>query len=116
MIKLTAITLGAYVVFLSTLLWVFSSYQAALSCLCGGILMLVNLLGLYFVWSRIFAKKSIALAVFAILIKYVVLGYLFLALSKSDWLNPVGFILGLSTLLLAILSMTVVKSFVRKAP
>lgn len=114
MIKLTAGLLLFYVLIMSILLYFTMGSAAAISCLAGGMLMLVNLSGLYFIWSRAFAKKSIALAVVAIVIKYLGLGYIFWSLSNSNWLHPTSFILGLTSLLLAILSMTVVKSFVRK--
>ena len=114
MIKLTAGLLLFYILIISTLLYFSIGLAAAMSCLAGGMLMLINLTGLYFIWSRAFAKKSIALAVVAIVVKYLGLGYIFWSLSKSNWLHPASFILGLTSLLLAILSMTVVKSFVRK--
>ncbi len=77
--------------------------------------MLINLLGLSFVWGQIFSKKSTGLAVLTILLKYLGLGLLLWAFSGSKWIEPIGFILGLSTLILSILSMTAVKSFVRKS-
>ncbi len=114
MIKLAAGLLLLYVLVISVLLNFMIGTEAAFSCIAGGLIMLVNLLGLYYVWSRIFAKKSIGLAIFIIVLKYLGLGYIFWSLSSSNWLHPTGFVLGLATVFLAILSMTVVKSFVRK--
>ena len=116
MIKLTAALIVVFSLMLSAPLYYYQGSAASISCIIGGALMLVNLVGLYVVWDRIFAKKSIAIAVLGILVKYVVLGYMFWSLSSSTWLHPLGFVLGLSTLLFAILSMTVIKSFVRKTP
>ncbi len=116
MIKLTAAMLVFFLILISATLQYFLGFRAALSCIAGGMIMLVNLFGLYVVWTRIFAKKSVAIAVLGILVKYAVLGYFFWAMSNSSWIHPLGFVLGLSTLLFAILSMTVVKSFVRKTP
>ena len=115
MIKLSATLMVFYSLALSAALFFTSGYSAAISCLAGGFLMLINLLGLSFLWGWIFSGKSTWLATLMILFKYLVLGLLLWALSKSAWLHPVGFVFGLSTLILSILSMTAIKSFVKKS-
>lgn len=64
--------------------------------------MLINLAGLAFVWSLIFAKKSIALAVFIIIFKYVILGMILWGLSSAQWLKPAGFLVGITSLVVAV--------------
>lgn len=113
MIKTTAQILFGYTVLLSVVLFFTSGQDSALSCFFGGLIMLVNLLGIYFLWHLVFSKKSIALAVFVIIFKYLILGVLLWNLAKVSWMKPVGLILGLSTLVFAILSTTLLKSFVK---
>ena len=76
--------------------------EFALSLLIGCFLMILNLLGLAFLWKLIFSKKSIALAVLVIIFKYLILGLILWNLSESTWLNPVGFVAGLGCLLIGI--------------
>lgn len=114
MIKLTAALLVAFVFLIAFIFFELSGKNAAISCLAGGAIMLFNLGGFYFAWRFYFLKKSIALTVGVIIFKYVLLGLVFWSLTKASWIHPVGFITGISTLVLAALSMTVVKSFARK--
>lgn len=115
MIKQSAILIFIYSLIISAVLFFTKGYPSAISCMAGGSLMLINLLGLSFIWGQIFSKKSTALAALTILLKYLGLGLLLWAFSSFSWMEPIGFILGLSTLILSILSMTAVKSFVRKS-
>ncbi len=114
MIKLTAVLVLVFTAVGAAVFQVTSDGVAAVSCITGGLFIFVNLLSLAWVWGHVLARKSIALAYLAILLKYLVLAYLFWYFSKSGWIQPKGFILGLSTLIFAILSMTVIRIFVRK--
>lgn len=116
MIKTTALITFLYVLALSAALYFWMGSAAAISCFVGGIIMVANVGGLYFAWSRIFANSSIGLTLIAIVSKYILFGLLFWALAKTPWVHPVGLIIGLSTLVIAILSMTASKSFARKSP
>ena len=113
MIKLIAISLIVYTNLISALLFFTHGQAVALSCLIGGGIMLLNLLGIYLLWHLIFSKKSIALAVFVIIFKYLILGVVLWNLSSISWLKPLGLVAGLSTLVLAILSATLMKGFVK---
>lgn len=86
----------------------------AASVLIGGSIMLLNLGGLTFLWGLIFSKKSIALAVFTIIFKYVILGLILWNLGSVTWLQPIGLVLGLSSLLFAALAAVAMKSLTRK--
>lgn len=113
MIKTIALFLLGYTLLLSVVLFFTNDQESALSCLFGGLLMLVNLLGIYLLWHLVFSKKSIALAVFVIIFKYLILGVVLWKLANVSWMKPIGLILGLSTLVFAILSTTLIKSFVK---
>ena len=103
MIKKTATGIIVYTIVIS--LGAFFTYGAehSLSVLSGGMLMLVNLAGLSFIWSRIFSKKSIALAVLAIIFKYLILGTVLWALMTAQWLRPIAFLFGMASLIFSAL-------------
>lgn len=111
MIKFTAMAVAIFTLLISFGLYFHSGIDMAVSCLFGGAIMFVNLLGIYFLWHSVFAKKSIALAVLVIIFKYLILGAVLWNLASVVWIKPVGLILGLSTLVLGILSTTLIKVF-----
>ena len=85
--------------------------ESALSALFGGGLMVLNLMGLWFVWRLIFLKKSIALVVVIIIFKYLILGLILLNLNQLLWMRPKGFILGLGSLIFGVIGVAVYKKF-----
>lgn len=113
MIKFTAIAVAIFTALFSIALYFYGGGEMAVSCLFGGTIMVVNLLGIYLLWHLVFAKKSIALAVFVIIFKYLILGAVLWNLASVAWIRPVGLVLGLSTLVLGILSTTLIKVFVK---
>ena len=78
--------------------FVFGTPQQAFSCFLASLIVGVNLGIIAWSLSKIFQKKSIALAVTVIVIKYAVLLGLFVYLYKSGWQVDAGFITGLSSL------------------
>ena len=114
MIKLTARLLAVFIILASVILYFSIGLPAANSCLAGGGIMLVDLGGFYYAWQLYFRKKSITLMVLVIMFKYSLLGLVFWRLTKVSWIDPIGFVIGISTLVLAILSMTLTKNFARK--
>lgn len=109
MIKLTAALISAYTAVAAVAGYVFWGHSAGLSVLLGGGLMLLNLLGLAFIWSLIFSKKSIALAVLVIIFKYVIFGLFLWSLRSAEWLSAVGLLTGLASLIFAVLGVTLMK-------
>ena len=102
MIKFTAISSFVTAVIFSIILYFASSFEAAISCLFGGTVMVVNLFGLWFLWKLIFSKKSIALAVLVIIFKYLILGLILWNLNQIQWIRPLGFVLGLGSLMIGV--------------
>lgn len=102
MIKNTALTSLLFCISASIALYMNSGSGMALSCLFGGTLMLFNLFGLWILWKFIFSKKSIALAVLVIIFKYVILGLILWNLNQIQWMRPLGFVLGLSSLMFGV--------------
>lgn len=84
------------------------------SVLIGSAISIGNLLGLYFIWKLIFSKKNVALAALAIIFKYVVLGLILWKMASIQELNPIGLVLGLGTLVVAVLLATAQKALLKK--
>ncbi len=114
MIKLTATMAVVYAFIFAGVYLLNNDIDAALSCLVGAGIMFLNLVGFFIAMKLVFAKKSIALTVSVIIFKYTILSLVFWKLTQVSWLKPVGFVAGIATLVLAILSMTAVKSFAKK--
>jgi len=73
--------------------------KGAASFFIGGLLILLNVWALTFVWKRIIQKKFIALPVSVIVFKYAILGLIIYQVSKVPWLNPLCFSAGLGSLI-----------------
>jgi hypothetical protein len=84
------------------------------SLAAGTAIVLFNLAGLTLIWRMIFSKKYIALAAFAIIFKYLILGMILWKLSSAKWLNSTGLLLGLLTLVTGVLLATLQKSISEK--
>lgn len=54
------------------------------------ILLLINFLGIAFVVQQLFSKKSIALPLLIIILKYPIIFAVIMVLSKQNWMTSVG--------------------------
>jgi len=114
MIKKITIIMAAYS-FLGTCLgYLLINTDFAVSLMLGSAIMIANLAGLAILWRLIFLKKSIALAAFVIIFKYLILGMILWSLASTSWLNSIGFIAGLASLVFAVVGATTIKSFSKK--
>lgn len=77
-----------------------NTMQNAASYAAGVVVVLFNVVTLYFVWSRVFRKKFIALALGIIVFKYAILGLIIYRLLHTEWLDILWFCAGLSSLML----------------
>ena len=77
----------------------FKNQVDAVSFGIGSFLMLINLLLMAWAWSRIFAKKSVALAAGVIVFKYAILGLIIYLLVRDPRVSTGWFLIGLSVLL-----------------
>ncbi len=109
MIKLVAVSTLASSLLLMFACYSFIGINSALSSATGSGVMLVNLFGIWLCWKLVFFKKSIALAVLVIIFKYLILGLILWNFTKYQWLQPVGFIIGISSLLLGMISAVFIK-------
>ncbi len=103
MIKIFALSILIYSLCLAVAAYFIYDLAISVSVLMGGLMMWVNVMGLAYFWSVIFRKKSIALAAFAIIFKYLILALILWSLSTSKWLSPAAFCVGLTALLFGVL-------------
>lgn len=109
MIKFISLNIFLFSLVLSAICFQWFGKESAFSCFFGGLVMQFNFLAISLLWHIVFTKKSILLAVLVIILKYLIVGYILWNLNQIKGLNLSGFILGLSSLLLAILSTLVYK-------
>ncbi len=110
MIKNTAIIASVYSLIIGTFSYFYFGPTFSANVFIGGALVLLNLAALSFSWKRIFSKKSIALAVFVIIFKYVILGMILWSLSVSGSLNVFGILVGLASLVFSVFVAIYIKS------
>lgn len=80
------------------------TWQGVLSYALGTVVIMVNVGLLAFVLKQLFAKKSVALTVFAIVTKYAVLGTIIYLMATQSYLPLVWFVVGLSTVIVSALT------------
>lgn len=97
--KVIPYLIGIIVLF-SLLLHRFYNLEQAVWCILGGLTMLLNWWVLVWAWKRIFLKKSIALAVSVIVFKYSILGFIVYYAVTATKERPIGFVVGLSSIVL----------------
>lgn len=110
MIKNIAIAGVAYGFTASIASYIYFGPNFSANVIIGSLVVLLNLAALSFSWKRIFSKKSIALAIFVIIFKYVILGMILWGLSVAGYLNVIGFLVGLASLLFSVFAAMLIKS------
>lgn len=114
MIKNITMIATIYSLAASLLSYFYINASFSVSVLFGGLVVLLNMAALSFSWNLIFSKKSIALAVFVIIFKYLILAVILWVLSSTKWLNIIGFLIGLISLVFSILVAMMIKSLARR--
>lgn len=89
--------------------WFFGSGQMAFSGVITHLLLILNMLGIWLIWRIVFEKKSIALGVVVIILKYPLLGYLVVQMSRQSWFNSIGVLIGFISFVLSIVLVTVLR-------
>ena len=80
---------------------IFDAEQKIPSVVLGAALMAANWVLLIWSWHQIFLKKLIALGIGVIVIKYAILGLILYYVIASEQWDVVGFLIGISTAVLA---------------
>lgn len=114
MIKIVAAAIAIYTLVATLAAAYYTDRSFAFSVLLGGMAILINIAGLTFSWRLIFMKKSIALAVLVIIFKYLLLGMALWSLIELKWLSPVGFCIGIGSLVFGTLAAVIFKAITRK--
>lgn len=110
MIKYIAISIFIYTILATAVGFLWMDQSFALSVLIGGVTMLINIFGLAFFWRLVFSKKSIALAVLIIIFKYLILAAVLWSFTSMRWLSPIGFCVGLASLIFALIVSMILKN------
>lgn len=79
------------------------SAQHTTSFAIGTALIAVNWLALEYAWGRLIAKKSIALAIGVIVIKWAFFGAICIGIVRLNWIDSTWLILGVSTIIPTVL-------------
>ncbi len=88
-------------VVMAAVIFLKSGSLSALSFLLGSGLIFFNFLALIYAWPRILAKKTIALPIGVIVIKFAILGYIVHEVVTTEIVNIWWFMAGLATVLLS---------------
>ena len=110
MINYIAVAVAFYAFVASIAAYFYFGVGFSANVFIGSLIVLLNIAALSFSWKRIFSKKSIALAIFVIIFKYVILGMILWGLSVAGWLNVIGFLVGLASLLFSLFAVMLIKS------
>ena len=105
MIKKTAKLYLVVLFFSAGLLWISLGLEASISALVVGLLCIGNILSIAFVVRQVMQKKSIALPMTLIILKYPLIAIVLVVVSKQPWIRWTGV---LSAILLLITSSLVI--------
>lgn len=82
--------------------WFFATGPMAFTAVLCHLLLIVNLLGIWVIWRVVFEKKSVALGVVVIILKYPLLGYIVIQMSRQSWFNSIGVLIGFLSFVVSI--------------
>ena len=114
MIKYIATAIVIYSLLLASTLFYFFGAGFGVGALLGGLTVFVSVGGLALYWHLILAKKLIAFAALIIIFKYLILIGILWSVYSLRWISPIGFCLGLSSLIVSLVVAVVVKRFENK--
>ncbi len=90
MIKIAAATNSIFALGLVVFDLIRGNLDLALCHAVTSALLLVNFLGIAFVVQQLFKKKSIALPLLIIILKYPIIFAVIMVLSKQNWMSTIG--------------------------
>ena len=89
----------------------FFSQNMRITAFAVHVLLIINLIGLSFLYKIVSQKKSIALGLLLIILKYPLLGYIVVKMVKQNWFDNIGLIIGFIAFLSSIVFVTLLKHF-----
>lgn len=102
MIKKIAVLSVLTGILVGLIAWIFAKQEIALTAFVCHLLLVINMLGLWLIWRVVFEKKSVALGVAIIILKYPILGYIVVQVSRQNWFNSFGLVIGFSSFVFSI--------------
>jgi hypothetical protein len=85
------------------------SRKVELTVLITHLLLILNMLGIWLIWRVIFQKKSVALGLAVIILKYPLLGYLVIQMSRQPWFSSIGVLIGFMSFVVSIVLVALLK-------
>jgi hypothetical protein len=79
----------------------FDTWQMGASLFIGGALMMLNFALLAWTWQMIGRKKLVALSLLIIVSKYTILAVVLYSILSLPWVQPLGFLVGISIFVFA---------------
>lgn len=110
MIKKIAILSLLTAIVAGVLTWIFTKSEMAFTGFAAHLLLIVNMLGIWLIWRVVFDKKSVALGVVIIILKYPLLGYIVVQMSRQIWFSSIGVLIGFSSFVLSIVLATLLRN------
>lgn len=89
--------------------WLFTKSDMAATGFATHVMLILNMLGIWLIWSVVFEKKSVALGVVIIILKYPLLGYIVVQMSRQTWFSSIGVLIGFSSFVLSIVLAALVR-------
>lgn len=109
MMKKIAILSLITAIFVALAVWFFAHPEMALTVLIVHFLLIANMLGIGLIWRVVFQKKSVALGVVIIILKYPLLGYIVVQMSRQTWFSSIGLLIGFLSFVFSIVLASVLK-------
>ena len=109
MIKKIAVLSLLTAVAAGVIAWIFAKPEMAMTGFATHILLILNMLGIWLIWRVVFDKKSVALGVVIIILKYPLLGYIVVQMSRQPWFSSIGVLLGFTSFVFSIVLVTLLR-------
>jgi len=109
MIKKIAIVSLLTAIITGLVAWFFAIPEMALTGFITHLLLIANMLGIWLIWRVVFEKKSVALGIVIIILKYPLLGYIVVQMSRQTWFSSIGVLIGFSSFVLSIVLVALLK-------
>lgn len=87
------------------------TWQLSASVAIGGVMMMLNFALLAWSWQMISSKKLIALSLLIIVSKYTILAVVLYSLLSLPWVQPFGFLVGISIFVFAAVVLGIAQKF-----
>ncbi len=102
MIKQIAIKSLILCLLISSALGFFYNTSLGVATAITALFLIINMLGIYTLWTIIIYKKSIAQGLAIIILKYPVLAYSVAVIISEPWFNKLGLVTGFLSFLLSV--------------